>query len=460
VGGKLFQHHPQAGEAMNFQLIGVNHKTAPVEVRERLAVPDRQLPDALQQLLRFPGVGEGMILSTCNRVEVLIQTTNGSTDLRKFLAQYFGLEPTSYESHLYEYRQHDAVRHVFRVAASLDSMIVGEPQILGQVKEAYATARAAGAVQSYLDLLLTRAFAVAKKVRSETAVGSSSVSVASVAVELAGKIFGSLLGKQVCLVGAGKMSELAARHLMARGAGTIFVANRTYDRAVELAANFGGEVIRFDELFAHCDRADIVITSTGSPVAIFKREHGEMFLAKRKNRPMFFIDIAVPRDVDPEMNKLDGIFVYDIDDLQDAVSSHVEGRHKEAERAESIIDAEVERFQIRLQTLHVVPTIVSLQDQFETIRLAELERVRGRLGNLSPEQEAAIEALSHGIVNKILHTPIRSLKSAAAGPEITTLIESFRKIFDLQAKSAASHEAASDEEHPAAKAETHPGKRS
>jgi glutamyl-tRNA reductase len=445
---------------MNFQLIGVNHKTAPVEVRERLAVPDRQLPDALQQLLRFPGVGEGMILSTCNRVEVLIQTANGSTDLRKFLAQYFGLEPASYESHLYEYRQHDAVRHVFRVAASLDSMIVGEPQILGQVKEAYATARAAGAVQSYLDLLLTRAFAVAKKVRSETAVGSSSVSVASVAVELAGKIFGSLLGKQVCLVGAGKMSELAARHLLARGAGTIFVANRTHDRAVELAANFGGEAIRFDELYAHCDRADIVITSTGSPVAIFKREHGEMFLARRKNRPMFFIDIAVPRDVDPEMNKLDGIFVYDIDDLQDAVFTHVEGRHKEAERAESIIDAEVERFQVRLQTLHVVPTIVSLQDQFETIRQAELERVRGRLGKLSPEQEAAIEALSHGIVNKILHTPIRSLKSAAAGPEITTLIESFRKIFDLQAKAAAPHEAASNEEHPAAKAENHSGKRS
>jgi len=185
-----------------------------------------------------------------------------------------------------------------------------------------------------------------------------------------------------------------------------------------------------------------------------------MFLARRKNRPMFFIDIAVPRDVDPEMNKLDGIFVYDIDDLQDAVSSHVEGRYKEAERAESIIDAEVERFQARLQTLHVVPMIVSLQDQFETIRQAELERVRGRLGKLSPEQEAAIEALSHGIVNKILHTPIRSLKSAAAGPEITTLIASFRKIFDLQAKSAASHEAASDEEHPTTEAETHPGKRS
>jgi len=442
---------------MNFQLIGINHKTAPVEVRERLAVPDRKLPEALQQLMRVPGVGEGMILSTCNRVEVLVQTKNGSTDLRKFLAQYFGLEPASYESHLYEYRQHEAIRHVFRVASSLDSMIVGEPQILGQVKEAYATARAAGAVQSYLDLLLTRAFAVAKKVRTETAVGSSSVSVASVAVELAGKIFGSLQGKRVCLIGAGKMSELAARSLLAQGAAPIFVANRTYDRAVALAATLEADAVRFDELYNHCDRADIVITSTGSPVAIFKREHGEMFLARRKNRPMFFIDIAVPRDVDPEMNKLDGIFVYDMDDLQDAVSSHVEGRQKEAERAESIIEIEVERFQARLQTLHVVPTIVSLQDQFETIRQAELDRARGRLGRLSAEQEAAIEALSRGIVNKILHTPIRSLKSAAAGPEITTLIDSFRKIFDLQAASTVSLKEDSPAEQPSAEDETDPG---
>jgi len=438
VGGELLQRDSQGGETMNFQLIGVNHKTAPVEVRERLAIPDRKLPEALQTLLNLPGVSEGMILSTCNRVEILARTMNGSTDLRQFLSQYFQVESSSYQPHLYEYRQNDAVRHVFRVASSLDSMVVGEPQILGQVKEAYAIARAAGAVQSYLDLLLSRAFAVAKRVRTETGVGSSSVSLASVAVGLAGKIFGSLEGKQVCLVGAGKMSELAARHLLAQGAGPIFVANRTYDRAQALAQRFVGQAIRFDQLYQHCEQADIVITSTGSPVAIFRREHGEKFLAKRRNRPMFFIDIAVPRDVDPEMNKLDGIFVYDIDDLQDAVSSHVEGRKKEAELAEHIIDAEVERFQARLKSLHVVPTIVSLQDQFETIRQAELDRVRGRLGKLTPEQEAAIEALSRGIVNKILHTPIRSLKSAAAGPEITTLIESFHKIFDLQAKAAVS----------------------
>ncbi|HWH58887.1 MAG TPA: glutamyl-tRNA reductase [Terriglobales bacterium] len=426
---------------MNLQLLGVNHRTAPVDVRERLAIPESKLPQALQQLMTLPGVNEALILSTCNRVEIVAHTANGSTDLRHFLKQYFEVDPTPYEPHLYEFRQDDAVRHVFRVASSLDSMVVGEPQILGQVKEAYATARAAGTVQSYLDLLLTRAFAVAKRVRTETAVGSSSVSVASVAVELAGKIFGSLEGKHVCIVGAGKMSELAARHLVAQGAGPVFVANRTYERACALAERFGGQAIKFDKLYDHCERADVVITSTGAPVTIFKREHGARFLAKRRNRPMFFIDLAVPRDVDPEMSKLDGIFVYDIDDLQEAVSSHVESRKKEAEHAESIIQTEVERFHARLQTLHVVPTIVSLQDQFETIRQAELDRVRGRLGKLTPEQEMAVEALTHGIVNKIMHTPIRSLKSAAAGPEMTTIIETFRKIFDLRERPPASLEA-------------------
>jgi len=421
---------------MNLQLLGINHRTAPVEVRERLAITERKLPEALQKLMAVPGVNEGLILSTCNRVEIVAQTANGSTDLRHFLKQYFEVDPTPYEPHLYEFRQDDAVRHLFRVASSLDSMVVGEPQILGQVKEAYATARAAGTVQSYLDLLLTRAFAVAKRVRTETAVGSSSVSVASVAVELAGKIFGSLEGKHVCIVGAGKMSELAARHLVAQGAGPVFVANRTYERACTLAERFGGQAIKFDSLYDHCERADVVITSTGAPVTIFKREHGVRFLAKRRNRPMFFIDLAVPRDVDPEMSKLDGIFVYDIDDLQEAVSSHVDSRKKEAEHAESIIQTEVERFHARLQTLHVVPMIVSLQDQFETIRQAELDRVRGRLGKLTPEQEMAVEALTHGIVNKIMHTPIRSLKSAATGPEMTTIIETFRKIFDLHDKSA------------------------
>ena len=419
---------------MNFQLIGVNHKTAPVEVRERLALPESRLPEACKRLTEYPGVEEGMILSTCNRVELLAKTTNGSADLRGFVRDYFGVDPAEIDRHVYEYREQDAVRHVFRVTSSLDSMVVGEPQILGQVKEAYATARAVGSVYSQLDSLLTRAFAVAKRVRTETAVGSSAVSVASVAVDLAKKIFGSLHGKQVYLVGAGKMSELAARHLLAHGAASIFVANRTYDRAVALAKKFNGQAIQFDQLYDTCDRADIVITSTGAPHAIFRPEHGELFLARRRNRPMFFIDIAVPRDVDPGLNKLDGIFVYDIDDLQQAVSAHVADRKKEAERAEAIVRIEVERFQARLQTLDVVPTIVSLQDHLETIRQAEIDRVRGRLGELNPEQELAVEALTKGIINKIMHTPISTLKTAARESEATTVVDLVRRLFNLQEK--------------------------
>ncbi len=423
---------------MRFQLIGVNHNSAPLEVRERLAIPESRLPDACRDLSAYPGIEECMVISTCNRVEIVAHTTNGHADLRGFLHQHFHLKPEELDAHLYEFREKEAVRHLFRVASSLDSMVVGEAQILGQVKEAYATARAVGAVRGQLDQLFSRAFAVAKRVRSETAVGSSSVSIASVAVELAKKIFGTLEGKTVFIVGAGKMSELAARHLMAHGCASIFVANRTYDRAIGLAQKFNGQAIRFDDLYNTCDRADIVITSTGSPHAIFRREHGEQFLARRKNRPMFFIDIAVPRDVSPDMAKLDGIFTYDIDDLQQAVSSHVADRRKEAELAEAIITSEVEnfkaRFEARLHTLDVVPTIVSLQDHLETIRQAEIDRVRGRMGQLTPEQEIAIEALTRGIINKVMHTPITTLKTAAKESEATTVVDVVRRLFNLHDK--------------------------
>jgi glutamyl-tRNA reductase len=423
---------------MRYQLIGVNHKSAPLEVRERLAIPESRLPDTCRELAAHPGVEEGMIISTCNRVEMITHTTNGSADLRGFLHEHFHLTAEELDGHLYEFREKEAVRHLFRVASSLDSMVVGEAQILGQVKEAYATARAVGSVRGQLDQLFTRAFAVAKRVRSETAVGSSSVSIASVAVELAKKIFGTLQGKNVFIVGAGKMSELAARHLMAHGCASIFVANRTYDRAIGLAEKFNGQAIKFDDLYESCDRADIVITSTGAPHAIFRREHGEQFLARRKNRPMFFIDIAVPRDVSPEMAKLDGVFVYDIDDLQQAVSSHVADRSKEAELAEAIILSEVEnfktRFEARLHTRDVVPTIVSLQDHLETIRQAEIDRVRSRMGSLTPDQEMAVEALTRGIINKVMHTPITTLKTAAREAEATTVIEVVRRLFNLHDK--------------------------
>src|ERR1700723_3347662 len=358
---------------MRYQLIGVNHKSAPLDVRERLAIPESRLPDACRDLAAHPGIEEGMIHSTCNRVELITHTTNGSADLRGFLHHPFHPPAEELDSHLYEFREKEAVRHIFRVASSLDSMVVGEAQILGQVKEADAAARAIGPVRSQLDQLFTRAFSVAKRVRSETEVGSSSVSIALVAVELAKKIFGSLQGKNVFIVGAGKMSELAARHLMAHGCASIFVANRTYDRAIGLAEKFNGQAIKFDDLYSTCDRAAIVITPTGAPHAIFRREHGEQFLARRKNKPMFFIDIAVPRDVSPEMAKLDGIFAYNLDDLQQAVSSHVADRHKEAELAEAIIANEVERFEARLHTLDGVPTIGPLQDHLATIPHAEIQ---------------------------------------------------------------------------------------
>jgi glutamyl-tRNA reductase len=256
--------------------------------------------------------------------------------------------------------------------------------------------------------------------------------VASVAVELAEKIFGSLTGKAIFLVGAGKMQELAARHLIARGAGKIYVTNRTYERALALAKKFNGEAVPFEKLYDMADRSDIVISSTGAPHVIFQKRHGEMFLARRRHRPMFFVDIAVPRDIDPSLNDLDGIFVYDIDDLQQVVQSNLGDRKLEAARAEALVEEEVQKFQARLQTLDVVPTIVSLQEHLETVRQAEIDRVRGRLGALSPEQEMAVEALTRGIINKIMHTPITTLKSAARDSEATTVVELVRRIFNLR----------------------------
>jgi glutamyl-tRNA reductase len=429
---------------MTFQLIGVNHRSAPLEVREKLAISESHLPDAVQKLAAYPGVNEAMIVSTCNRVELLTRSMNGGVNLREFMRGYWQADPAQLDRHLYEFKDREAIRHLFRVTSSLDSMVVGEPQILGQVKEAYAVARAVGTVSSELDALVTRAFAVAKKVRTETEVGSSAVSVASVAVDLAKKIFGNLAGKTVYLVGAGKMTELAARHLLAHGAGQILVANRTYERSQQLAHKFAGQAIPFEQLYDTVDKADIVISSTGAPHAIFRREHAERFLARRRNRPMFFIDIAVPRDVDPEVNKLDGVFVYDIDDLQQVVATHVLDRKKEAQRAEDLVAVEVDRFLANLRTADVVPTIVSLQEHFETIRQAEVDRVRGRLGALTPEQELAVEAMTRGIVNKIMHTPITTLKSAAREqtPEATTLIDVVRRLFNLQHKHKEQSEAA------------------
>ncbi|MGA2534953.1 MAG: glutamyl-tRNA reductase [Terracidiphilus sp.] len=398
---------------MTLALIGVNYKTAPIELRERIAISRDELAETTRALAAVEGVTECMIVSTCNRVELLAAVDGPDADLTGFLHRHFGMERALLEPHIYKRTDQDAVRHLFRVAASLDSMVVGEPQILGQVKEAFAVARAAGTVSGQLEHLLQSAFAAAKKVRSETEIGSNSVSIASVAVDLAKKIFGSLQGRTVFLVGAGKMSELAARHLVQQGAGAILVSNRTQDRARRMAEQFNGRVIPYEQLHEAASEADIVISSTGAPHPIFRREHGQAFLHRRRNRPMFFIDIAVPRDVDPAMGQLEGIFVYDIDDLQAVAAAHLAERSREASDAETLIAGEVERFHQKQRTVNVAPAIVALQRQAEEIRQAELRRVQSRLGELSPEQIAAVEALTRGLVNKFLHPPMQALKQAA-----------------------------------------------
>ncbi|HEY0760419.1 MAG TPA: glutamyl-tRNA reductase [Acidisarcina sp.] len=419
---------------MSIVILGVNHRTAPVEVREQLAIGASRLAEATSRLLGTRGVREGMILSTCNRVELLTSQEGDGAGMQ-FLEEYFDLPAALLEPHLYEYREREAVRHVFRVAASLDSMVVGEPQILGQVKESYSVARSVGAVQSNLERLMQCAFTVAKRVRTETQIGSSSVSIASVAVELAQKIFGSLAGKTVFLVGAGKMSELAARHLLAHGATSIFVTNRTHDRAVRLAGAFNGQAIPFEELHKVADQADIIITSTGSPHVIFRREHGQQFLQRRRNRPMFFIDIAVPRDVDPDMNRVDGAFLYDIDDLQTVAGANMADRGLEAAQAEEIVAREVERYHQRGLALDAVPTIVGLQRQTEQMRQMELRRAQSRLLSLTAEQQAAVEALTRGLMNKFLHLPMQAVKNAAKSGDAAT-VEAIRSAFDLAAPEA------------------------
>jgi glutamyl-tRNA reductase len=413
---------------MNIVLVGLNHKTAPIELRERLAVAPQQLEEATRSLVDSQGVLEGMILSTCNRVEVLASLAPDAPPLLSFLGDFFGIEQAELAPHIYEYRHENAVRHLFRVACSLDSMVIGEPQILGQVKSSYLAARSVGAVRGHLDKVLQRAFVVAKRVRTETQIGSSSVSIASVAVELARKIFGSLQDKKVLLVGAGKMSEQAARHLVQQGAGTVLVANRTHARAEQMAQRFRGRTIAFENLYADADQADIIITSTGSARPIFRREHAHHFLQQRRGRPMFFIDIAVPRDVDPEVNKLDGVFLYDIDDLQSVAGSHLKERSKEADLVETMILAEVDKYQRRLHALNVGPEIVQLHQSAEQLRLAELRRMASRLQGLSAEQHAAVEALTKGLVNKFLHQPVQAIKAAASHGN-TAAVDALRDAF-------------------------------
>ncbi len=419
---------------MKLLLTGVNHKTAPISVRERLSFDAASLPAALEDLKKRKGVLEAMILSTCNRVEVTAaveDSEDAEREIEAFLTDARNVEPGLITPYLYRYQDEEVIRHLFRVASSLDSMVIGEPQILGQLKSAYAAAKKAGAIAGALETILTRAFAVAKRVRTETAIGQSAVSVSYVAVELAKQIFGRLDDKAVMLVGAGEMSELAARHLRRAGAREILVTNRTYERAVQLAESFKGQVVSYDRFREELPRADIVITSTGAPGYILTREDMRKVIALRRNRPMFLIDIGVPRNIEPAVNELDNVFLYDIDDLQQVVDENLKARMQEAEEAEAIVEEEVKRMISRLRVQEVKPTIVSLQQRLEAVRVAELERLSGKLASLTPAQREAVEALTRGIINKIAHGPITELRRKAAEPDGLQAIEVIRRAFRL-----------------------------
>jgi glutamyl-tRNA reductase len=404
-------------------LLGVNHTTAPLAVRERLAIPSDRLADATRTLVHEPGIREAMILSTCNRVE-LLTVHDSSANPANFLHRYLNLPSVEIEPHLYQFREREAIRHLFRVASSLDSMVVGEPQILGQVKESWNIAREVGAIRSSgvlsstLDPLLQRAFSVAKRVRTETQIGNSSVSIASVAAELARKIFGSLANKTILLVGAGKMSDLAARHLIQQGATTLLVSNRTESRAEAIADALRTPaittgVIPLPQLHEQTQRADIIITSTGAG-HIFGPEQARALVHRRRNRPVFFIDIAVPRDVDPAVNKVEGCFVYDIDDLQQVALENRGLRGREAQTAESIVQSEAERYGARLAQAPATEAIKQLQLSAEALREQELARTTQRLAGLnsplSAEQQVAVEALTRSLIAKLLHPQIAALR--------------------------------------------------
>ncbi len=420
---------------MKLHVTGLNHRTAPVEVRERIAFSDAALPEALRELRGREGFHEGLILSTCNRVEIAV-TTDDQVDVQRSLEEFLGqarnLERRNLSGHLYGYDGREAIRHLFRVASSLDSMVLGEPQILGQLKQAYAVAKHEGAVGGYLDTVLTRAFSVAKRVRTETMIGQNAVSVSFAAVELAREIFGNLKDCRVLLLGAGKMSELAARHLHRNGVGKILVTNRTRSRAEEMASIFDGTIIDYDAYPQSLPQVDILIASSGAPNYILSRDQVQKAMGQRRGRPMFLIDIAVPRNIEPSTNQLENVFLYDIDDLGRVVDQNRKEREVEAATGEAIIAEEVEKLVARLKSRAATPVIVELQAHLDHLRRGELQRLRSKFGELTPQQEEALEALTKGLMNKVAHGAIAEIRKSAAQDDGWQTVSLVRRLFRLE----------------------------
>lgn len=419
---------------LDIVLLGLNHKTAPVALRECIAISKDETVVALKAFQELESIREVMLFSTCNRVEVLMivqEKTNAVEAVKNFLSELKHLPVSEFEKSLYIHEGDDAVRHVFRVAASLDSMVVGEPQILGQIKESYQMATITKTSGVLLNKLLHRTFFVAKRIRTETGIGDHAVSISYAAIELGRKIFGNFEGKKVLLIGAGEMAELAVEHLIRNMAEDILVANRTFESGVDLARKFKGQAIRFDEIESALQKVDIIISSTGSPDYVVTRNHVKGNIRQRRNRPLFFIDIAVPRDIDPEINRLTNTYVYDIDDLKGIVDENVNDRNKEAIKGERIVDEAVISFRNWYENLNVVPTIVELRKKIEEIAKGELNRTLNTVKHLSDDDIMAINRMTEAMANKILHDPTMLLKGTGRHQDKSVYLDVTRKLFKL-----------------------------
>ena len=415
-------------------LLGLNHKTAPVALREKVAFTSEEVKRILDIFRETPALKESILVSTCNRMEVLFTADNpgeGTSKILSLISSFKSIPVDEFKRSIYAYQGDDAIRHLFKVAASLDSMVLGEPQILGQVKEAYRTATDRKTSGVILNRLLHRTFNVAKRIRSETGIGDAAVSISYAAVELARKIFGNLTEKKVLLIGAGEMAELAVEHLIRNNVEKIMVANRTFERAVALAKRFQGEPLKFEEILSALEQADIIVSSTGATGYVIQKDAVKRAMKVRRNRPLFFIDIAVPRDIDPAINKLSNAYVYDIDDLKTVIDENLEERQKEAVKAQRIVDEAVIRFREWIDSLQVVPTIVAIRQKLSCLAEKEIAKTLPHLNRVSPEDETALRKMTDALISKILHDPIQFLKNSGDHRNVSLYLDFTRTLFKL-----------------------------
>ncbi len=428
--------------------VGLNHRTAPVELRERLAVSEAEIPQTLQSMIAQPAIREAALLSTCNRVEMTMVTHDPDAAIavaHEWFARKSGMELETVCEHLYSFTTDDAIRHLFAVASGLDSLVLGEPQILGQVKTSYEQALAAETAGHILHRLYQSTFSAAKRARSETAIGKQAVNISSCAVELAKRIFGDLTGKTVMLIGAGEMAELAARHLRGNGCTSILVANRTLERARNLAIEFEGHALTLEELPEYLDSADIIVSSTGASTYVLLPEAVERAMKKRAGKPMFLVDIAVPRDIDPRIGEIDGAYVYDIDDLQQVVEGNQEQRKKESEQAKALLEEEAQALLGWLKSLESVPLIRAIQEQSDLWRRDELEKASKYMKGLDEEQQEMVERFSRALMKRFLHPTLRTLKTLPDDIEGDLLMGAARRLFDTE-QTASNKDKESDEQ--------------